>query len=63
MYEDNSQGLFYTFLDFCSSQEHTLMFQYFLELLNDLFVDSYIYEELILIDKVIFLIACVHIFL
>ena len=63
MHEDNSQGLFYTFLDFCSSQEHTLMFQYFLELLNDLFVDSYIYEELILIDKVIFLIACVHIFL
>ena len=54
MHESNYQLLYYVFLDFCSSQEQTLMFHHFLEKINHTLVESYIDQEHILIDKVIF---------
>ena len=54
MHGSNSRQLYYTFLDFSSSKEQTLMFHYFLELFYHTFVESYIDQEHISIDKVIF---------
>ena len=51
MYEGNHQLLHYTFLDFCSSQEQTLMSHHFLELLYHRFAESYIDQEHILIER------------
>ena len=52
MHEGNYQLLYFTFLDFCSSQEETLMLHPFLQELFRTFLESYINQERILIDKV-----------
>ena len=62
MHEGNSQQLYHKFLDFCSSQKKTLMFHHLLEKLYNKFVESYIDQEHILIDMVIFLLLLTHFF-
>ena len=54
MHEDNFRQLYYKFLDFSRSKEQTLMFHHFLESLYHIFVESYIDNEYISIDQVIF---------
>ena len=61
MHEGNSGQLYFTFLDFYSSKEQTLMFHHFIESLYHTFVESYIDQEHISIDKVIFKL-CAYIF-
>ena len=54
MYEGNYQLLYYTFTDFCGSQEQILLFHHFLEQLHHAFAKSYIDQEHILTIKLIF---------
>ena len=62
MDEGNYQLLYFTILDFFVSQEQTLMFHHFLEQLYHTFAESYIDQEHILIDKVIFQLHASHFF-
>ena len=57
MHEINCKQPYHTFADFCSSQEPTLLFQYFLKQLDHIFVESYNDEEHIFIDKIVIVIA------
>ena len=52
--EGNYQLLYYTFLDFCSNHKQILMIHHFLGEFYHIFLESYIDQEHILIDKVIF---------
>ena len=52
-HEGNYQQLYHTFFDFCSSQEQTLT-DHFLEQLNHAFVEPYIDQGHILLQKFIF---------
>ena len=53
-HEDNCQHAYPIIVEFCSSQEQTLMFHRFLKQLYHTFVESYNYQEYILLEKVIF---------